>query len=88
MEVVLIVFLCFYLYKQKSGVGDKVIRRNSLTTLHPLPRAEAQPSPELERQRTVPHGFNVSIVSTERWASDSEDVGSFTHNAIIFFLYV
>ena len=46
--------------EQKTGAGDKVIRRNSLTTLHPLPRSEETPeSPMLERQRTVPHGFNV-----------------------------
>lgn len=39
------------------GVGDKVIRRNSLTTLHTLPTG-----PQMERQKTVPHGFNVSVV--------------------------
>lgn len=42
---------------QKMGLGDKVIRRNSLTTLHPMPTQDPQPG--LERQKTVPHGFNV-----------------------------
>ena len=51
-------------YKQKAGMGDKVIRRNSLTTLHPLPKVEPKPSsPAMERQRTVPHGFNVRYSS-------------------------
>ena len=54
-------FLCAYLYvQQKTGVGDAVIRRNSLTTLHPLPNTGS--SPQFERQKTVPHGFNVSTV--------------------------
>jgi hypothetical protein len=39
--------------------GDTKIRRNSLTTLHSLPK-DIQPA-TLERQQTVPHGFNVSI---------------------------
>ncbi|XP_025095393.1 dynein heavy chain domain-containing protein 1-like isoform X2 [Pomacea canaliculata] len=62
-------------FDKKSGVGDKVIRRNSLTTLHPLPRAEAQPSPELERQRTVPHGFNEKGLVTyfeDTWVAERE----------------
>ena len=46
------------------GLGDKVIRRNSLTTLHPMPTQEAQPG--LERQKTVPHGFNVRERERER----------------------
>lgn len=45
--------------EQKTGAGDTVIRRNSLTTLHPLPHAETHVAPVLERQKTVPHGFNV-----------------------------
>lgn len=55
--------LSFYLMiisfwnSQKMGLGDKVIRRNSLTTLHPMPTQDPQPG--LERQKTVPHGFNV-----------------------------
>ena len=54
----------FYVSPLQKGVaGDKVIRRNSLTTLHPLPRVEVEPSPlGVERQRTVPHGFNVCFI--------------------------
>lgn len=57
------ILLSFYLMiisfwnSQKMGLGDKVIRRNSLTTLHPMPTQDPQPG--LERQKTVPHGFNV-----------------------------
>ncbi|XP_048242736.1 dynein heavy chain domain-containing protein 1-like [Haliotis rufescens] len=57
----------------KVGAGDKVIRRNSLTTLHPLPRAET--SPPLERQKTVPHGFNEKGLVTyfeDTWIAERE----------------
>lgn len=49
--------ILFFGNSQKMGLGDKVIRRNSLTTLHPMPTQDPQPG--LERQKTVPHGFNV-----------------------------
>ncbi|XP_041366047.1 dynein-1-beta heavy chain, flagellar inner arm I1 complex-like isoform X2 [Gigantopelta aegis] len=52
-------------FDKKVGAGDKVIRRNSLTTLHPLPRA-ADSSPLLERQKTVPHGFNLQFADLEK----------------------
>jgi hypothetical protein len=53
-----------------------VIRRNSLTTLHPLPRTErSQESPTLERQRTVPHGFNEKGLVTyfeDTWVAERD----------------
>ncbi|XP_060599368.1 dynein heavy chain domain-containing protein 1-like [Ruditapes philippinarum] len=58
---------------KKTGVGDAVIRRNSLTTLHPLPNTSA--SPQLERQKTVPHGFNEKGLVTyfeETWIAEKE----------------
>nr|XP_022307449.1 dynein heavy chain domain-containing protein 1-like isoform X4 [Crassostrea virginica] len=57
----------------KMGLGDKVIRRNSLTTLHPMPTQEAQPG--LERQKTVPHGFNEKGLVTyfeDTWVSEKD----------------
>ncbi|XP_052798483.1 dynein heavy chain domain-containing protein 1-like isoform X5 [Mya arenaria] len=58
---------------KKTGVGDAVIRRNSLTTLHPLPHTAT--SPQLERQKTVPHGFNEKGLVTyfeETWIAEKE----------------
>ncbi|XP_035825634.1 dynein heavy chain domain-containing protein 1 [Aplysia californica] len=62
-------------FAMKAGMGDKVIRRNSLTTLHPLPRVEVQPSPLMERQRTVPHGFNEKGLVTyfeDTWVAERD----------------
>ncbi|XP_078321876.1 dynein heavy chain domain-containing protein 1-like isoform X5 [Crassostrea virginica] len=60
-------------FDKKMGLGDKVIRRNSLTTLHPMPTQEAQPG--LERQKTVPHGFNEKGLVTyfeDTWVSEKD----------------
>ncbi|KAL3832089.1 hypothetical protein ACJMK2_023767 [Sinanodonta woodiana] len=60
-------------FDKKTGVGDTVIRRNSLTTLHPLPNRSV--SPPLERQKTVPHGFNEKGLVTyfeETWIPEKE----------------
>ncbi|XP_013418883.1 dynein heavy chain domain-containing protein 1-like [Lingula anatina] len=57
----------YRLYLQKTFVnkeegsssvthGGRVVRRNSLTTLHSLPSADTKE--DLERQNTVPHGYN------------------------------
>ncbi|CAG5130198.1 unnamed protein product, partial [Candidula unifasciata] len=62
-------------FDKKSGVGDRVIRRNSLTTLHPLPKVKARSSPLLERQKTVPHGFNEKGLMTyfeETWVAERD----------------
>ncbi|KAL8594105.1 hypothetical protein ACOMHN_000817 [Nucella lapillus] len=64
-------------FDKKTGGGDKVIRRNSLTTLHPLPRksSELQEAPTLERQRTVPHGFNEKGLVTyfeDTWVAERD----------------
>ncbi|XP_070211333.1 dynein heavy chain domain-containing protein 1-like isoform X3 [Littorina saxatilis] len=63
-------------FDKKAGAGDKVIRRNSLTTLHPLPRAQESPDPPaLERQRTVPHGFNEKGLVTyfeDTWVAERD----------------
>ncbi|XP_076466624.1 dynein heavy chain domain-containing protein 1-like isoform X2 [Babylonia areolata] len=64
-------------FDKKTGAGDKVIRRNSLTTLHPLPRksSESRDSPVLERQRTVPHGFNEKGLVTyfeDTWVAERD----------------
>ncbi|XP_052095798.1 dynein heavy chain domain-containing protein 1-like isoform X11 [Mytilus californianus] len=58
-------------FDKKAGIGDKVIRRNSLTTLHPLPTA----SMKTERQNTVPHGFNEKGLVTyfeDAWVSEKD----------------
>lgn len=53
--------------QQTARSGDKKIRRNSLTTLHSLPSSQYPDIPVpplgLDRQTTVPHGFNVSTHS-------------------------
>ncbi|GFR96319.1 dynein heavy chain domain-containing protein 1-like [Elysia marginata] len=63
-------------FDKKAGMGDKVIRRNSLTTLHPLPKVEPKPSsPPMERQRTVPHGFNEKGLVTyfeDTWVAERD----------------
>ncbi|KAK6166840.1 hypothetical protein SNE40_023452 [Patella caerulea] len=60
-------------FDKKVGAEEQVIRRNSLTTLHPLPRAESSPS--LERQKTVPHGYNEKGLMTyfeDTWIAERE----------------
>uniref|UniRef100_A0A8W8M9M4 AAA+ ATPase domain-containing protein n=1 Tax=Magallana gigas TaxID=29159 RepID=A0A8W8M9M4_MAGGI len=60
-------------FDKKMGLGDKVIRRNSLTTLHPMPTQDPQPG--LERQKTVPHGFNEKGLVTyfeDTWVSEKD----------------
>ncbi|KAK7008742.1 dynein heavy chain domain-containing protein 1, partial [Biomphalaria glabrata] len=62
-------------FAMKSGIGDKVIRRNSLTTLHPLPKPETEFVPILERQKTVPHGFNEKGLVTyfeDTWVAERD----------------
>ncbi|XP_069111191.1 dynein heavy chain domain-containing protein 1-like isoform X1 [Argopecten irradians] len=57
----------------KTGVGDKVIRRNSLTTLHPLPSDIGTAG--LQRQNTVPHGFNEKGLVTyfeDTWVAEKD----------------
>ncbi|CAL1542048.1 unnamed protein product, partial [Lymnaea stagnalis] len=56
-------------------MGDKMIRRNSLTTLHPLPKPDEQMTPAMERQRTVPHGFNEKGLVTyfeDTWVAERD----------------
>ncbi|XP_069111192.1 dynein heavy chain domain-containing protein 1-like isoform X2 [Argopecten irradians] len=58
---------------KKTGVGDKVIRRNSLTTLHPLPSDIGTAG--LQRQNTVPHGFNEKGLVTyfeDTWVAEKD----------------
>ncbi|ESP00380.1 hypothetical protein LOTGIDRAFT_173233 [Lottia gigantea] len=60
-------------FDKKVGSEEQVIRRNSLTTLHPLPHTT--PSPGLDRQRTVPHGFNEKGLMTyfeDTWIAERE----------------
>ncbi|KAH9487912.1 hypothetical protein Btru_067436 [Bulinus truncatus] len=62
-------------FDKKSGIGDKVIRRNSLTTLHPLPKQESDTATVLERQKTVPHGFNEKGLVTyfeDTWVAERD----------------